>query len=81
MRKKCGSLYCRGPLCRYTLQELCLENPYGITDFAVTEPFQLLTEAGVKQLLSEVLSKEVQRQCAFKEARLPWYKCASASLP
>ncbi|ETX04147.1 MAG: hypothetical protein ETSY2_30495 [Candidatus Entotheonella gemina] len=56
----------QAPARTYTLSELELpKDEFTVTDFAATEPFQLLSAEGVRQMLAEIYKEQVQRNCKF----------------
>ncbi len=56
----------QAPARTYTLSELELpKDEFSVTNFAATEPFQLLSEEGVRQMLAEIEKEQVQRNCKF----------------
>jgi len=48
----------------WTMDEINLHNK-GVSNTAVSEPFQLFTEEAVQQMRAEVLSKEVFDNCQY----------------
>ncbi len=52
--------------------ELGLQAPEALCDFAVSAPFQLLSEACVDAMREEISNKIVQENCKFSNARTPW---------
>lgn len=67
---------CSLPEHRYTLGELGLQCPEALSDFAVCEPFQLLSETCVDTMREELSSEVVQAHCKFSNARTPWWVSA-----
>ncbi len=56
----------------YTMGDLGLQSPEALCDFAVSTPFQLLSEACVDGMREELSRDAVQKNCKFSNARTPW---------
>ena len=48
----------------HTMEEIALPN-VGISDVAVSEPFELFTEEAIKQMRAEILSEPVLKNCKY----------------
>jgi hypothetical protein len=54
------------------MSDLGVDSPDALSDFAVSTPFQLLSESCVDGMMEELSSEVVQKNCKFSNARTPW---------